>query len=367
MNDYKEELKEELEEELNIEDDAAESDVQSISRYDITSYGIDFDVEGIVKRIERGNIVIPEFQRKFVWKLPESSRFIESLLLGLPVPGIFLTQDQDSGNLLVIDGQQRILSLYYFAKGYFNPSESDISSKVFRLDKVQPQFMGKTYETLDSKDRNDFDNAVIHATVIKQEATREDNTSIYQVFERLNSGGIKLSPQEVRTAVYHGKLIDLIKELNSHSSWRTIYGKENERMKDQELILRFFAVLNGHKNYKRPMTGFVTLFCKRYYNENSGFIGDYANLFKECCDLFVRINNGKPFRIFSAINAAFFEAAMVGLATRIQSNHDFSFDFVEEKYEELKKKPSFIDAISQSTGDPAILKTRIDLAIDTFR
>lgn len=367
MNDRIEELQEELQEEQNIQDDTSEFEEEPINRYDILSYGIDFDVDGIVKRIERGNIIIPQFQRSFVWKLPESSRLIESLLLGLPVPGIFLAQDPESGNLLVIDGQQRILSLYFFAKGYFNSKETDDVRKVFRLEKVQPQFLGKTYETLDSRDRNNFDNAVIHATVVKQEAPAEDDTSIYHIFERLNSGGRKLASQEIRTAVYNGNLINMIKELNTYRNWRLIYGKENERMKDQELILRFFAILDNHQGYKRPMTNFITLFCKKYRKDESGKIEKYADLFKKCCDYFVTINNGKPFRIVSAINAAFLEAAMVGLATRILSDPEFPLDLVDSGYQKLRNDPKFIEVTSQTTGDPGNVKTRISLAIIAFR
>ncbi len=91
-----------------IEDEAEDDETVAPVRYETTSYGIDFDVEGVVRRIKRDDIFIPEFQRSFIWNLGEASRFIESLLLGLPVPGIFLSQEPESGRLLVIDGQQRL-------------------------------------------------------------------------------------------------------------------------------------------------------------------------------------------------------------------------------------------------------------------
>src|SRR5258706_14842537 len=87
--------------------------------YSITSYGADYPVDGLIKRLGSEAIYVPEFQRGFVWKLPQASRFVESLLLGLPVPGIFLAKDDDTQRLLVIDGQQRLLTLKYFYDGVF--------------------------------------------------------------------------------------------------------------------------------------------------------------------------------------------------------------------------------------------------------
>lgn len=109
-------------------------------RYSISSYGADYPVDSIVKRLQAGSIYIPSFQRGFVWNLKQSSRFIESLLLGLPVPGIFLSKDPDTQQLLVVDGQQRLRTLQFFYEGIF-----ESTSREFALIKVQPQFVGKTY------------------------------------------------------------------------------------------------------------------------------------------------------------------------------------------------------------------------------
>jgi uncharacterized protein with ParB-like and HNH nuclease domain len=367
MSEYTEKLENELAELKNIEDEATDMEsLEAITRYDITSYGIDFDIEGLVKRIKRGDIFIPDFQRNFVWKLAESSRFIESLLLGLPVPGIFLAQEQDTGKMLVIDGQQRLLSLLYFFEGIFNPTKEQAQSKKFKLEKVQPQFVGKTYETLDPKERIDLGNCVIHATVVKQDLPTDDDTSIYHVYERLNSGGRKLTPQEIRTAVFHGKLLENINSLNNYPNWRKIYGKANERMKDEELILRFFSMLEAYETYKPPMTEFISLFCKKHRNDKNGKIEEYSNLFKQCCDLFVQVSNGRPFRLAIALNVAFFEAAMIGLAYAIKNNNEPTIEKLQSAYDSLKSNKAFISVISQSTGNQASLKQRIELAIQVF-
>jgi uncharacterized protein with ParB-like and HNH nuclease domain len=92
-------------------------------RYAITSYGADYPVDSLVQRLDRDVIFVPEFQRKFVWTLKQASRFIESLLLGLPVPGVFFAKEADSGKLLIIDGQQRLRTLQYFYNGVFKGKE----------------------------------------------------------------------------------------------------------------------------------------------------------------------------------------------------------------------------------------------------
>ncbi len=88
-------------------------------RYTITSYGSDMPIDGLVDRLKREDIFVPEFQRNFVWTIVQASRFIESLLLGLPVPGVFLFKEPETNKLMVVDGQQRLLTPHSFYKGVF--------------------------------------------------------------------------------------------------------------------------------------------------------------------------------------------------------------------------------------------------------
>ena len=105
---------EELEGEISPDDE-----VVPLVSYDVTSYGSDPEVEGLVGRLRRGDIIIPPFQRDYVWRQPEASKFIESLLLGLPVPGVFFATDPNTNKQLVIDGQQRLKTLLFFYDGFF--------------------------------------------------------------------------------------------------------------------------------------------------------------------------------------------------------------------------------------------------------
>ena len=125
-------------EDANSIDDANDDDTVVPERYDITSFGADYDVEGLVRRLQRGDIFIPSFQRNYVWNQSLASRFIESLLLGLPIPGIFLARETESNKLIVIDGQQRLRTLQFFYDGFFRPKQEDDVKKIFKLQKVQP-------------------------------------------------------------------------------------------------------------------------------------------------------------------------------------------------------------------------------------
>jgi len=208
--------------------------------------GTDFDVEGLVRRLGRGDIVIPKygetdstvesaaFQRGFVWRKPQMDKFVESLLLGYPIPGIMLVQQVDK-RYLVLDGQQRLSTLKAFYEGIHN-------GEVFKLENVADDFVGLTYATLSVDQRRMVDNTFIQATIVKTDGTRESLEAIYQVFERLNSGGTQLTAHEIRIALFPGAFVDFLGELNGAADWRTIYGPPSPRQRDHELLLRIFAL-----------------------------------------------------------------------------------------------------------------------------
>lgn len=347
-------MMEDIDEKIIDVDDAEE--VSSPVIYDISSYGADYDVEGLVKRLKRGDIFIPSFQRDYVWNQAEASRLVESLLLGLPVPGIFLAKEGDSNKLSVIDGQQRLKSLLFFYEGFFNPKEGDSRRKVFGLKNVQKKFENKTYTDLDEEYRIKLDNSIIHATIIKQESPSDDNTSIYHVFERLNTGGRKLTPQEIRTAIYIGGLNDLIAELNNYHSWRVLFGKPNNRLKDQEMILRFFAMYSYLSHYTKPLKEFLNKFNLKYRKPDNGELEKLSSVFKRTTDLILEKIGKEAFRPDRVFNAAAFEVLMVGIATRIDS--DIDFDKFVDNLPTLFKNQDFVDSITRATSDEKVVMSR---------
>ena len=204
--------------------------------YTITSYGADYPVDGLVRRLENDDIEIPRFQRGFVWNLRRASRFIESLLLGLPVPGIFLSKDPETQRLLVIDGQQRLRTLQFFYRGVFAES-----GREFALRYIDPPFAGVTYRSLADDTRRRLDDSIIHATIIRQDEPSNDQSSVYSVFERLNTESDQLEAG-VPSCIFHGPLNDLLKDLNTNSDWRALFGPVDKRMRDRRNS--FFASLH---------------------------------------------------------------------------------------------------------------------------
>jgi uncharacterized protein with ParB-like and HNH nuclease domain len=331
--------------------------------YSITSYGADYPVDGLVKRMKEEKIKVPPFQRGYVWQEKQASRFVESLLLGLPVPGIFLSKDteKNSPDLLVIDGQQRLRTLQYFYKGNFP------DGKVFKLRDIQSKFKDKTYETLEHDDRQRLDDAIIHATIVKQDEPSEDNSSIYLVFERLNTGGLQLQPQEIRSAIYSGEFSELLKELNKYPAWRNIYGKPSPRLKDQEFILRFFAMYFYRDKYQKPLKGFLNKYMARNKHLELHSAKTLSETFKPIIDFVNDALDKKAFRFVSAINASIFDSVMVGLAERFASKpkHPDMEKFLKA-YDDLLANDDYLKATRDATSDEPVVKDRMDMTISAF-
>lgn len=353
------------EEEAVIDETELDLTVKPV-QYEITSYGADIDAEGMVNRLEREDIFIPPFQRNYVWSQREASRFIESLLLGLPVPGIFLAREHDTKRLLVIDGQQRLKTLQFYFKGFFNPKEDEKRKRVFELIGVQKQFEGKTYETLNDNDRITLNDSIIHATIVKQDTPEGDQSSIYHIFERLNTMGRKLSPQQIRVAIYHGFLIDTLHELNKYNSWRNIYGNYSKTLKDEELILRFLSLYHFGSEYTKPMKEFLNEKMEKLIARGQEKAGELKGLFIDTTDFIHSALGNKAFRIERAINAAVYDSIMVGTAKRLRSGPKPKHaDFINA-YDKILKNPDYVFLVSQSTADEGNVSKRLELATTAF-
>ena len=329
--------------------------------YSISSYGADYPVDGLVKRLDAEAILIPPFQRGYVWNIYRASRFIESLLLGLPVPAIFLCREERTQKLLVIDGQQRLRTLQYFYSGVFEPQGC-----AFRLRQVQKQFEGKTYKTLREDDRLKLDDSILHAIIVKQEKPNQDQSSIYHIFERLNTGGVLLQPQEIRACVYHGDFAKLLATLNKNQNWRNIFGNVSTRMRDQELILRFFALLSEDKSYSKPMKEFLNRFMAKnqYLSENAA--ADFTRHFEMTVATINDFLGPRAFKPNKAVNAAVCDAIMVGVARRLERGPITDAVTLKERYGRLLGDVSFMDTINSSTTNDSSVTTRLRLASEAF-
>ncbi len=342
----------------NVEDEATLEDAGT-RHFSITSYGADYTVDSLVKRMKGGAFIIPEFQRKFVWSQRHASKFLESLLMGLPVPGIFLYKQAETNKHLVIDGQQRLTSLRAFYEGLFG-------ERKFKLVGVRQPWADKTYAELDASDQLKLDDSIVHATIFQQEHPKDVLDSIYFVFERINSGGIRLSPQEIRNCVSHGPFLDLIKELNANEDWRAIYGPISRRLKDQELILRFLALYKKSGEYARPLAGFLNDFTEGHMKADAAKIAELRKAFGSTISAVRQGIGEKAFRPIRAFNTAVFDSVMVGLARRVSQSPAPDPRKVGEAYDQLLQDKSYQEFWARSTADEEFVKKRIAAATAAF-
>jgi len=346
-----------IDKEIEIEaTEETEDEEQDQLTYKISYYPSDFTLKGYLDKWDSKQLLIPDFQRRYVWDQVQASKLIESFLLGLPVPGVFLYKERKTNKLLIIDGQQRILSSIKYFKNEFG-------EKIFRLKNVNKKWDGKTYEELVESDRLLLDDAVLRATVVQQ-LDPEDDSSIYHIFERLNTGGMKLNPMEIRKCVYYCNYFASLEKLNTEREWRLILGSEetDKRMRDVEFILRFLAMREGWKTYEKPMKSFLNRFLANKKNE-SAEISEITtkatdSVFKATCNDVIKMLGEKPFHLRGRLNLAVMDSAL----TMISHVREKGITDVNVRYKEMLKDSTFLNSVSVSTSDASVVKTRFELA-----
>ena len=361
-------------EETKVED-AVSSEIDEPSRFEVSSYGWDSDVEGLVKRLNRGDIKLPGFQRGFVWSLLEQSRFIESLILGLPVPNIFLAQDRSSKTLNIVDGQQRLKTLQRYLAGDFPISNSkkiheDLRSRYFNR-QVAKTNRSKILEDADERTLSD---SILHSIVIRPDPSsdsldygQEYNNAVIQIFRRLNTSGKALQPQEVRSCIFYGSFDDLLHELNQNEAWRSLFGAEHSRYKDVEIILRFFALYEGFEGYKAPMPSFLDKYMERNRNIDSGRLLEMRNRFETITSLLLRASGKSLFKTGSTFLLSKFDAVTVGLAKALDSGVIFEDEKIKSKIDLLLVDEDYKDSTAEFINDTGNVIKRVNAAISIFK
>jgi len=339
--------------ELNSNDDVESTEQEDVCDldicYEISNYPSDLSLAEYFRKWEKGDIEIPEFQRNYVWNKNDASRLIESFLLGLPVPGVFLYKRRSDNKLLIIDGQQRILSVVRFIKGTFE-------DRVFRLSNVRQPWDNKSFEELPSSAKRLLEDSILRATIIQQ-LNPQDESSIFYIFERLNTGGKNLNPMEVRRCVYNGRLLQEIEDLNTDSSWRLLIGKPKVdlRYQDVEWIIRCLALGLNLGSYEKPMKVFLNNFCIKYKNSYSPELEHAIGQFRELAKFLLDKLGERPFSLKGKINFAVIDSV---IGTLISANKNEWPSDLSVRYERLKENLDFVANISANTSDASAVKAR---------
>lgn len=319
---------------------------------------------------EDEELVKPELQRKYVWDKTEASRFIESILLGLPVPSIFLAQTRSQK--LIVDGFQRIMTVYDYVRGIFSTEDN----KVFKLSnsaKINSRWRNKAFDELSVDDQRKIKSTTIHAIVFEQKKPENDDTSLYQIFERINTSGRSLTPQEIRNCVYQGSLNSLLFELNENKVWRKLFGTADpdSRMRDIEYILRFFVmktdeVLNSNTN-QISLKKSLNTFMDKHKNDDSVDLKNFTGEFLDTIQIVSKSIGENAFRNFTKngfskkFHPAIFDAIMVSVFLLGKHGHDIR-PVSDKQHQKLLSDERFKETISKQTTNIKNIKERIQLA-----
>ena len=336
-------------------------------KYDIIASPVDYPLEALHRKMGSLEIILPEFQRRYVWDRRRASRLIESFLIGLPVPPVFLLEQKDR-RMLVIDGLQRLRTIHGFFNERFGGETDGRDSQEFRLDGVDEggRLHGRTFSSIDTDDRRALENAVLRAIVVRQMHPDENPVVVHDLFERLNTGGMNLRDQEVRHCIYSGKLNDLINELNRTGEWRSLLGspRHDKRMRDAELILRYMALLHGGEDYRKPMKGFLSSFMHKNRDPTDEFIGKERIRFARACGILRDRLGSLPLNGSGRISPSVFDAIFVSVA---RSPDDCDDPGLAARVQDLLSDTTFAECTARASTDPPAVLKRLALAEERLR
>ena len=275
----------------NLAQEESEESI-SIQRYAFNAFRIERSIRDILSWVDKGKIIIPEFQRDFVWNFNQSSRFIESILLGLPIPDFFMFRlidnKEKSERYILIDGLQRYTTIRQFVNGRY---EQGKNNRPFKINNKSSQWYGIPYEKLDDNDKDYFQDYSLKINVFDSVENSDRMQKLYMtaIFERINTGSTKLSAQEVRNAIYTG---DIIKQIRLDSSsplfvelLQNDKAKYMQRCRNEEFYIRLLAYNQVYQQLIRSSEYFVDndkdskissskdlMLCNYLYYCNNGLI-----------------------------------------------------------------------------------------------
>lgn len=369
-NEKQEEL-EELEFDQPFEEELNHVEVSPSERRVYTDQG-DPEIESLYGKYKRGKLVVqPDFQRYFVWDAKKSSRLIESALLDIPLPVIYLSEEKD-GKEYVIDGQQRLTSFFSFIDGKL-PYET----KDFRLIGLQvfTELNRKRFAEIEEDLQDKIRYCKMRTITFRKES---DPNIKFEIFERLNTGSVSLNDQELRNCIYRGTYNTVLKELSQDNDFRYLLGlKDTEkRMRDVELVLRFATFYHAtYLHYKPPMKEFLNADMEKFQFITPPQTKELREAFKNTVAIIRSLLDNRAFKRFykgtknnpngywepKKFNTSLYDVLMYTFA-KTQKNVVYQhLDEIREAFLHLMSQDQeFIDAIELSTSSIQAVTKRFD-------
>jgi hypothetical protein len=345
--------------EVDKEADIADPDATFPPNRDVVTQNYDLVVGSLMQQIESDDIVLrPSFQRGYVWSNPTASRLIESIILNVPIPPCYLSQN-DEFELDVIDGQQRLQSIYRFIDNQFALSSLAIST----------EFNNLRFHQLPNKVQRQIKTHTIRCVMI----TNKSHPDVkFDIFERLNSNTSTLNAQELRNCIYRGNFNDLLRKIAEKPTWLKILGRKtaDKRMKGEETILRHFAFKNlGLKTYRTPLKNWLNDAAdngrKLRMDQINKLEMDWEHMIsistiwfssEEC---FRRPKNKQ-------INKALFDLVSLAASRSTMDRAMQNRTKFRESYFDILKNEEFVDLISRSVDHKKRTERRFKLWQDNF-
>lgn len=337
----------------------------------------DWTVETVVSQLKRGNIEMnPRFQRRDAWSVRRKSAFIESLILGLPVPQIVLAEKQGQrGKYIVLDGKQRLLSLLQFT------GSAEGAHNAFRLSGLDARvdLLRKTYKSLSDNaafesDLNAFLNYTVRTVVIRNWPSYD---FLHLVFLRLNTGSVKLSPQELRQAMFPGEFSNFVDDAAAESlPLGRLLGKSgpDSRMRDVELLVRFLGFQLFLRYYPGRMKSFLDTTCSilnRDWDDTHSSVVSSVIEFNDGISALEEIfgTDGIARRTgSSSFNRAVFDALMFYAANpAIRKAMLSATQAVRDAYAGVIQRPDFLAAVESDTAGIPNTLNRLRIWGDALR
>lgn len=276
----------------------------------------------------------PDFQREEVWAEAQKTRFIDSLIKKLPIPSMCFSLDYKTEKWQVIDGLQRMSSIIKFL-------DEERDWRLSNLEDIDEKIAGEKVSDIKKLDNGvlftRLANLTIPITVLRCDYSKKNHTNyLFTIFHRLNTGGLKLTNQEIRNAIYNGEFNTLLKGCNQTTKWRKLLGlKENKsyRFSKEELILRFFAFFDKVDMYEGSLSRFLNEYMADNKHAGNKWLQEKRKLFEECTDLiYEKIANKKTLQKTSN---AYVEALLFGVGKNYKTLEKKSAAELKAMYKKL--------------------------------
>jgi hypothetical protein len=343
-------------------DEIADPDEVPVRDRRVYTQPYDLVVESLVEQISSGTIFLrplserPDFQRRYVWSPKLASRLIESILLNVPIPPCYLSQNEDY-ELDVIDGQQRLFSIYRFLDNQFALSNLEVLKEINE----------KRFHEIPQKMQRQLRTHTLRCVLITNESHPEIK---FDVFERLNSNTVPLNPQELRNCIYRGELNSLLRIAVDYKPWLDILGKPKAdvRMRDEELALRFFAFLvHGIDSYRTPQKHWLNDAAKEGQKYSAIQIQALKVKWEHSINTSLSWFDSKecfrrdPTSRTKVLNRALFDLIMLQASKLAPDVALLHRDLFRERFSALLKNDEFKDLISRAVDHTKRTKRRFEM------